>query len=220
MDLDPYEELGVARSADQQEIKRGYRRRARKTHPDVPGGSAEKFARTKTALVVLSEPLRRKRYDETGGLDENAGERQADNERAGALQMIEEFLNRAIDAWFSNTPRDPRKRDLVEDFCKDMNAKISSCTVQDMQGAKVLEFIGNVGKRFKTEEKDDPIGRSFRNKIAQIEASRAELRQTIAMCQLAIKIARKYRFEYDRTEPNFGMEFQILGVDGSATSFR
>lgn len=220
MDLDPYEELGVDRNADQQEIKKGYRRRARKTHPDVPGGSAEKFARTKTALVVLSDPLRRKRYDETGGLDEKAGEREADNERAGALQMIEEFLNGAIDAWFSKTPRDPRKRDLVEDFCAVMNAKISSCTVQDMQGAKVLEFIGNVGKRFKTEEKDDPIGRSFRNKIAQIEASRAELRQTIAMCQLAIKIARKYRFEYDQAEPNFGVEFQIMGLNTTGTSFR
>lgn len=61
-----YEDLGVGRDATPDEIKKAYRSRAQKSHPDREGGDAEVFHAVQTAHDVLSDPDRRERYDRTG----------------------------------------------------------------------------------------------------------------------------------------------------------
>ena len=66
---DYYSILGVARSAPEKEIKQAYRRLARKYHPDVnPGDKAAetKFKEINEAYEVLSDPEKRKKYDQYG----------------------------------------------------------------------------------------------------------------------------------------------------------
>jgi curved DNA-binding protein len=63
--VDPYAELGVAREASNEEIRRAYRRIARRHHPDVnrdPGGP-ERFAAAARAYQILSDPAARARHD-------------------------------------------------------------------------------------------------------------------------------------------------------------
>jgi molecular chaperone DnaJ len=68
MARDYYDVLGVSRSADQEEIKRAYRRLARKYHPDVnkDPGAEDTFKEINRAYEVLSEPEVRARYDRFG----------------------------------------------------------------------------------------------------------------------------------------------------------
>jgi len=66
---DLYEILGVSRDASQDDIKKAYRRLARKHHPDVNPGdksSEEKFKEIGMAYEILSDPEKRKRYDMLG----------------------------------------------------------------------------------------------------------------------------------------------------------
>jgi DnaJ-class molecular chaperone len=66
---DFYQRLGVARTASEEEIKKAYRKLARKYHPDVnPGnkGAEEKFKHVTEAFEVLSDPKKKKLYDEFG----------------------------------------------------------------------------------------------------------------------------------------------------------
>ena len=64
---DYYEVLGINRSADEKEIKRAYRKLAKKYHPDMNKGNpnAEKiFQEVTEAYEVLGDPKKRKLYDE------------------------------------------------------------------------------------------------------------------------------------------------------------
>jgi len=58
-----YNTLGVAQNADQEEIKRAYRKLAAQYHPDKAGGDTEKFQEIQAAYETLSDPNKRNQYD-------------------------------------------------------------------------------------------------------------------------------------------------------------
>ncbi|MDR0664244.1 MAG: J domain-containing protein [Helicobacteraceae bacterium] len=63
-----YETLGVEQGASDEEIKKAYRRLARKYHPDINKESEaeEKFKEINAAYEILSDPSKRKQYDQFG----------------------------------------------------------------------------------------------------------------------------------------------------------
>jgi curved DNA-binding protein len=63
-----YDELGVSKSASDEEIKKAYRRQAHKYHPDKGGSpsDADKFKKVNEAYQVLSDKSKRAQYDQFG----------------------------------------------------------------------------------------------------------------------------------------------------------
>jgi molecular chaperone DnaJ len=73
---DLYGALGVPKGASADEIKKAYRKLARQYHPDKnPGDAAaeERFKEVQHAYDVLSDPAKRKQYDQFGSPDGRAG---------------------------------------------------------------------------------------------------------------------------------------------------
>jgi molecular chaperone DnaJ len=73
---DYYDILGVARDADEVEVKRAFRELARKYHPDVNQDDAaaeDKFKEVNEAYAVLSDGAARARYDRFGHPDDGGG---------------------------------------------------------------------------------------------------------------------------------------------------
>ena len=75
---DYYEVLGVSRNADEAQIKKAYRKLAKKYHPDTNAGDADaeqKFKEVTEAYTVLSDKEKRKLYDQFGhaAFDQTAG---------------------------------------------------------------------------------------------------------------------------------------------------
>jgi DnaJ-class molecular chaperone len=74
---DPYEVLGVSRTATDKEIQSAYRKLAKKLHPDLNPGDKEaerKFKELSAANSILSDPEKRRRYD-AGEIDAGGEEK-------------------------------------------------------------------------------------------------------------------------------------------------
>ena len=112
MARDYYETLGVSRNAEQDDIKRAYRKLARKYHPDVnkDAGAEETFKEVSRAYEVLSEPEMRARYDRfgeagVGGAAAAGSGFQDFQDMGGFADIFETFFN-----GFSGQPGQQRRR--------------------------------------------------------------------------------------------------------------
>jgi DnaJ-class molecular chaperone len=78
---DPYEILGVARSASAEDLQKAYRKLAKKLHPDLNPGNAEaeeKFKEIAGAYDLVGDAEKRKRFD-SGEIDASGAERPRQN---------------------------------------------------------------------------------------------------------------------------------------------
>ncbi|MGH3322181.1 MAG: molecular chaperone DnaJ [Streptosporangiaceae bacterium] len=95
VEKDYYAVLGVSKTADADEIKKAYRKLARKYHPDANKGDTaaeEKFKEVSEAYSVLSDEKRRREYDEARSLFGSGGYRSSPGGAGGFPFDIDDLL--------------------------------------------------------------------------------------------------------------------------------
>ena len=123
---DYYEILGVDRSADEQTIKRAYRKLAKKYHPDTNKGNAmaeEKFKEATEAYAVLSDPEKRKEYDQFGHENLDGSYREYHFEE----EDLDEILRSIFGGAFGRHPMRENGADLHADLSVSFDEAVSGC---------------------------------------------------------------------------------------------
>jgi len=127
---DYYEILGVKKSASAEEIRKAFRKLARKYHPDVnPGDKSaeEKFKALSEANDVLSDPKKRKIYDQLGFYSDNIDPAAA--EAACRLGPGARFTGR-VGHGFSRSDDEPVPIDGIVQGFKDLGTALGGPEVQ------------------------------------------------------------------------------------------
>jgi curved DNA-binding protein CbpA len=107
MARDPYKILGVSRDADDEQIRRAYRRLAKQEHPDAEGGDEDYFCRLNDAYEQLRTPERRREYKRREERERHASARGrggsaedwARDLRRGAPERQQAFAGSIFDAF-------------------------------------------------------------------------------------------------------------------------
>src|SRR6056297_967952 len=116
---DYYDILGVDKDASQKEIKKAYRKLAKKYHPDMNDGdekASDKFKEISEAYEILSDPDKRKRYDQYGHSGINEDDFNFDDFARGGFGGFEDifdmFFGGGMGGRTSRRRRPQRGRDL------------------------------------------------------------------------------------------------------------
>ena len=107
--IDYYKALGVDKNATQEDIKKAYRKLARKHHPDLNPNDKEahkKFQQLNEANEVLSDPEKRKKYDQYGKDWQHAEQfeqaRQSQQQRPGKEKFSGDFSESEFSDFFAS----------------------------------------------------------------------------------------------------------------------
>lgn len=188
---DLYDVLGVGRDAAVDAIRKAYRSAAKKAHPDT-GGSEEKFAALTQAHDCLTDPERRKRYDETGeisGAGPDTAEAKAMNVAFGKLSEVLTAIEQRGGAF--------DEFDVLGDAVKKLRADLAGIDQKTHAMKQTARKLRKLAEKF--EAKEGKANRLRPMIVAQaVDAERhvAVMTGDRAIVLAAIAILDEHKFDY------------------------
>jgi curved DNA-binding protein CbpA len=175
-----YDELGVAPDADETTIKAAHRRAAKLHHPDL-GGDRERFDRIQLAFEILSDPDRRRRYDQTGQADDLP----ASSEQQAVLALVRETLMAIVMGQDDLTQVDPKRLANLE----------KGFAAVDHQ----LQRLETVRQRLSRQSPDgeDLLLALIQHQEYDLNLSRPNIEKGIRMANAAIALLGEYSYRID-----------------------
>lgn len=187
---DLYDALGLTKSASVQDIHRAYRKASKAAHPDMDGGSEEKFSAVALAREVLSDPERRARYDATGEYEAGA----VDNTEAELMNLIAGCLDKVVGECVQSG-RDPEREDLISWMVLAFKGRSEPYKTQKRSVELDLKRWERLSVKF--ERKGDGANRLHQiamAKVAGLQGIKAQCDTEIARTDRALAFLAEYRF--------------------------
>lgn len=183
MSADHYATLGVPKEATDAQIKKAFRRKASKAHPDR-GGDGEEMAELNAAWACLSDPIRRKQYDETG----------VDTEAPSVENAGEAMLRGVFDGVLTQSIDTVNIVARVRAILLDEASKMLQQSSQIAQATRALNKARNRVKK-KSREGVNLYHQLIDSKLRTLAAGRLETDQRMAALKEALRLLDDYEDE-------------------------
>ena len=202
-EFDPYKILGVDKDSSEGDIKKAYKDRSKKLHPDA-GGSDKDFADLKKAIDILTDPAKRNFYDEYG---------------------IDDFLDIESEAKMVAVQIVISALDGLPDSC-DIDKEIIAIFQGCLNGLKEQEAQAKAA-RDKLQRRLDGIQKKPVNDFLTKEIIRVVQSHDRAMKQIqlnyrihdtAFKLVKEYKFDISKIEFIASVDFKREGAFMPRTS--
>lgn len=190
--FDPYDALDVDRDASDEAIKAAYRNAARRTHPDVAGGSRDAWDQVERAYGLLTDRKRRAHFDNTGF---DTG-RAADDNLAAAVNVLEnafrEIANKAL-----TEEADVDTLDVMKTLAEHMKATIARMLLQKAQAEKVLGVVKKMRARLRFKGKGpNMLGMVLEDRQHVVGRAIADAERSIVVHGEALKLLAFYDYSF------------------------
>lgn len=195
----PYETLGVDPSASADTIKRAYRKKAKRHHPDNPKGDRASFEQINRASLILLNPERRAKFDATG----DAEEASPDNSQALAVSLIVGFIA-AVVQQAAKEDSNPCRVDLVAFARENFRNRISDFEKQKVPIERAAKLMRTIEQKLKlsTGSKEHPMLRKALEAQARgLHEPLQRIEREIAVHKDALILLNGYVFDADKPAP-------------------
>jgi len=184
-----YEDLGLEPDATDAEVKKAHRRKVKATHPDA-GGKREDFDKVQRAFMVLSDPLKREKYDSTGQINDAP----ENLEESQALTILAQKLA----AVMANESVNPRAVDILISIKSEMTQEAQAARGEKVKTERQIERAIEFKKRLKVKEGE--TNRLTQVIDGQITAHRGRIEaieMALRVYEIAQALAKHYVYETD-----------------------
>jgi DnaJ-class molecular chaperone len=188
-----YDVLGVDKSAQPVDIRKAYRSRAKKAHPDA-GGSVESFELLRLAHDCLSDVERRRRYDETGQAEPTEADNEASkimNIAVGAVNNVMGSIHQRGLSW--------EKFDILGDAIKQIGAQIDQVKGKISEAERNAEKLRAAAGRFKAKAgKVNKLGPMIEAQAAEQERNVETMKRDRVRLDAARTLLKEHDFEFEK----------------------
>lgn len=193
--FDPYDELGLKKGATADGVRRAYRRRAKETHPDQPGGDKDAFVRAGQALAILINPKKRAKFDETGEVEEEK------NKQAEAVGLVAAAMGEVLNSFVKSGFRkdlDVVYRDVIAEMDADLAKQINDRLQLQKVGARVRQAVIDMRSRLSgTTPQGDMIRQMLEASLLENTEAQNTLAREIEVRRMARGFLKHYKYRAD-----------------------
>lgn len=194
-----YDDLGVPKDADAATIKKAHRKRVKSTHPDNKEGSAEEFRKVQNAYLVLSNPDRRKRYDETGDAEHSSIRSPEEQEREEALQALGSMVVQILAEPDSSLDYTDMQKQLLSVTAKTARG-MSDDKSKTEREIKRAEKVAKRWKRKKKTEGPDMIAAVMTSQIGTLNMRLAQIERALRVNDKVRVMIEEYEYAFDKPQ--------------------
>lgn len=191
----PYDVLGVAPTAKPDAVRAAFRRKARKTHPDVARDDGAAFREVHAAYKLLTDDARRARYDASGDDSEAA----PDNASAQAVAILTTvFQHVMLDLMKSQ--KNPENEDVVDYMFRALASADGQFKEQLRDATKTEKFWLKASGRMTAKSKDNVFEHMIRDQLAGVAKAKAHIEAGMAAHAMARDMLNGYTFRHEKVD--------------------